>query len=149
MAQHDTVRALLQNKGSWVCSVAPETSVYEALELMADKDIGAVVVVSRGQLCGVFSERDYARKVILLGKSSKETSVQEIMSTPAITVAMEQTVDDCMQLMTSLRIRHLPVLDAGEVVGVMSIGDLVNWTMKRQQEEIQHLNNYVRGAYPA
>ena len=145
----DTVRSVLDKKGGWICWVTPETSVYEALELMAEHDIGALMVLSEGELCGVFSERDYARKVILLGKASKDTTVGEIMSSPAITVDPEGDVDDCMHLMTKYRIRHLPVVSGDTIEGMISIGDLVNWTIDRQGEEIQHLNHYIAGAYPA
>lgn len=149
MALGDTVRAILDQKGSWICWVTPETSVYEALEQMAAHDIGALLVMSEGDLCGVFSERDYARKVILLGKASKDTSVGEIMSSPAITVEPADDIDECMQVMTRHHIRHLPVVDGEIIVGMVSIGDLVNWTMQRQGEEIEHLNHYIAGAYPA
>jgi CBS domain-containing protein len=149
MALDDTVRAVLGKKGDRLWSVAPEASVYEALEMMAKFDVGALMVMSGGELCGVFSERDYARKVILLGKSSRETSVREIMTSPAVTVGPEQTINDCMQLMTSMRVRHLPVVDGRVLLGVVSIGDLVNWTMKRQEEQIEHLNRFIVGAYPA
>lgn len=148
MGLGDTVRAVLDQKGGWICSVAPETSVYEALETMAEHDIGAVLVVSQAELCGVFSERDYARKVILLGKASKDTTVGEIMSSPATTVEPHRNVDDCMRLMTKYRIRYLPVVDGDAIAGMLSIGDLVNWTIHRQEEEIQHLNHYIAGSYP-
>jgi len=144
----DTARAVLDQKGGWICSVAPEMSVYDALRLMADHDIGAVMVMQNGELCGVLSERDYARKVILLGKASKETQVGEIMTSPATTVKPGDSIDDCMQLMTRCRIRHLPVVDEGTIEGILSIGDLVNWTIQRQAEEIQHLNHYIAGSYP-
>ncbi len=149
MPSDDSVRSILDKKGGRLWSVAPETSVYHALELMSEHDVGALMVISGGKLQGVFSERDYARKVILLGKSSRDTTVREIMTSPAITVRPAQTVDECMQLMTGMRIRHLPVVDAGEVLGVVSIGDLVNWTIQSQQEEIQHLNHFIAGTYPA
>jgi CBS domain-containing protein len=149
MAFNDAIYAILERKGVWVHSVAPDATVYEALQLMSAKDIGALAVVSAGEILGVFSERDYARKVILSGKSSRETKVREIMSSPAITVEPDWTVDECMQLMTGKRIRHLPVVRGAAVVGMLSIGDLVNWTIQRQQEEIQHLNHYIVGSYPA
>jgi len=145
----DTVRAVLDIKGIGVCSVHPETPVYSALEIMADRDIGAVLVVEEDQLCGVFSERDYARKIILQGKASRETPVHEIMSEQPITVSPVQTVDDCMRLMTEYRVRYLPVVDDGAILGVLSIGDLVNWTIRRQEEEIHHLHHYIGGSYPA
>lgn len=149
MPVDDSVRSILDRKGSRLWSVTPETSVYHALELMSEHDVGALMVISGGKLQGVFSERDYARKVILLGKSSRETMVREIMTSPAISVTPEQTVDECMQLMSGMRIRHLPVVREGDVLGVVSIGDVVNWTIQRQQEEIRHLNHYIVGSYPA
>jgi signal-transduction protein with cAMP-binding, CBS, and nucleotidyltransferase domain len=149
MGMGDTVRAILDQKGGWICWVNFETSVYEALELMAGHDIGAVMVYSEGQLCGVFSERDYARKVILLGKASKDTTVGEIMSSPAITVDPNRKIEECMQLMMRQHIRHLPVVESDVVLGMISIGDLVNWTIQRQGEEIEHLNHYIAGVYPA
>jgi CBS domain-containing protein len=129
--------------------IAPETPVYEALESMARYDIGALLVISGAQLCGVFSERDYARKVILHGKGSRETPVGDIMTAPPVVARPDQTVDDCLHLMTKFRIRHLPVVDRGAIIGVLSIGDLVNWIIHRQEEEITQLNHYIAGSYPA
>ena len=149
MVLDDTVRAVLNHKGIGICAVAPETPVYSALEIMADRDIGAVLVVEDSQLCGIFSERDYARKVILHGKASKETPVHEIMTSHPVTVSPTQTVDDCMRFMTECRVRYLPVVDGAAVLGVVSIGDLVNWTIRRQEEEIHHLHHYIDGSYPA
>ncbi len=149
MGLGDTVRAVLDHKGGWVCYVTPETTVYDALEIMSEEDIGALMVISGSHLCGVFSERDYSRKVILLGKSSRDTEVSEIMTSPPITASPEQSVDDCLRAMSQYRIRHLPVLDEETVVGVLSIGDLVNWIIRRQEEGIVHLNHYIAGSYPA
>jgi CBS domain-containing protein len=149
MGLNDTVRAVLDHKGVGVCAVTPETPVYEALEIMADKDIGAVLVMDEADLCGIFSERDYARKVILQGKASRETTVGEIMTSPAIVATLDLSVDDCMRLMTDYRIRHLPVTGEDAVIGVLSIGDLVNWIIRRQEEEIHHLHHYIAGSYPA
>jgi len=149
MGLNDTVRAVLDHKGIGVCAVAPEMPVYQALELMADKDIGAVLVMDDADLCGVFSERDYARKVILQGKASRETTVCEIMTSPPIVATLDQSVDDCMRLMTDRHIRHLPVVSQEAVIGVLSIGDLVNWIIRRQEEEIHHLHHYIAGSYPA
>jgi CBS domain-containing protein len=149
MGLNDTVRAVLDHKGIGVCAVTPETPVYEALEIMADKDIGAVLVMEDADLCGIFSERDYARKVILQGKASRETTVGEIMTSPAIVATLDLSVDDCMRLMTDYRIRHLPVTGEDAVIGVLSIGDLVNWIIRRQEEEIHHLHHYIAGSYPA
>ncbi len=149
MGIKDSVRSVLENKGGSVHHVAPETPVYEALEIMARHDIGALLVISGAQLCGVFSERDYARKVILQGKASRDTPVGEIMSSPPILAHPGQTVDDCMHLMTEFRIRHLPVVHEGAVIGVLSIGDLVNWIIRSQEDEIAQLNHYIAGSYPA
>lgn len=149
MGLNDTVRAVLDHKGIGVCAVAPGMPVFEALEIMADKDIGALLVMEEAQLHGVFSERDYARKVILHGKSSKDTPVGEIISSPPIVAGLDQSVDDCLRLMTDFRVRHLPVVDQEAVIGVLSIGDLVNWIIRRQEEEIHHLQHYISGAYPA
>ena len=148
MPTNDSVRLVLDQKGGSVFHVAPETPVYEALEVMAQHDIGALLVISGAQLVGVFSERDYARKVILHGKASRDTPVGEIMSSPPIISHPEHTVGDCLRMMTDSHIRHLPVVDQGAVIGVLSIGDLVNWTIHRQQEEISHLNHYIEGSYP-
>jgi len=147
MEFEDTIRAVLDRKGGRIWYVAPETSVYEALEIMDREDIGALLVMSGHQLLGVFSERDYSRKVILKGKASKATRVGEIMSGTPV-VEPHRSVDECMRLMTEYRIRHLPVMEAEVVVGVVSIGDLVNWTIHRQEEQIQHLHHYIAGSYP-
>lgn len=138
-----TVSQLLQDKAGGVASVTPETTVFKALKLMAEKNIGALLVMSDGTLRGIMSERDYARKVILLGKSSHELKVSDIMSEDLVTVTPAQTVDDCMSLMTGRRIRHLPVLDDGKVVGVLSIGDLVKAVIEMQRETIQQLESYI------
>ena len=121
----DTVRLILKQKGQNVWHISPEACVYEAIEIMADKFVGALLVISEGKLVGVVSERDYARKVILQGKSSRQTQVKEIMTSPAIFVTPEQTVQDCMRIMTDKHIRHLPVVEDGKILGVVSIGDLV------------------------
>jgi CBS domain-containing protein len=144
----DTVRLLLKQKDPNVWSVSPDACVYEAIELMAGKYVGALLVISEGKLVGVVSERDYARKVILQGKSSKETRVKEIMTSPAIFVTPEQTVEDCMRIMTDKRIRHLPVVENEKVLGVISIGDLVKRVISAQQQTISHLHNYITNKYP-
>lgn len=138
-----TVSQLLQGKGGGVLSVTPESSVFTALKLMAEKNIGALLVMDGDVLRGIMSERDYARKVILLGKSSHELAVRDIMSDKVVSVTPKQTVDDCMALMTGRRIRHLPVLDNGRVVGVLSIGDLVKAVIEAQQQTIRELESYI------
>ncbi len=149
MKLHGTAGDILKHKGHSAWSLAPEASVYDAIELMADKHIGAVLILSGDQMVGLVSERDYARKVILKGRSSRETRVWEIMSTAIVSVGLQHTVDDCMKLMTEHRIRHLPVVDHDRLVGVVSIGDLVSWIMSAQDHTIEHLENYISGRYPA
>ncbi|HJT87787.1 MAG TPA: CBS domain-containing protein [Bryobacteraceae bacterium] len=145
-----TIASILNEKGDAVWSVTPESTVYEAIAVMADKSIGAVLVVRGEELVGILSERDYARKVILQGKSSKRTRVAEIMTTSLITVPPEATVDGCMRMMTHHRVRHLPVVDGRRgVVGVLSIGDLVKAVIADQAETIEQLNSYIGSRYPA
>ncbi|MFY9936382.1 MAG: CBS domain-containing protein [Silvibacterium sp.] len=140
-----TISAVMKRKTGEVWSVAPDASVYHAIEMMAEKQVGALLVIVRGELQGIISERDYARKVILKGRSSKETAVSEIMSSPVIFVSPQHTVGDCMRIITENRIRHLPVVQNGAVVGLISIGDLVNWIVTEQQETIRHLEAYISG----
>jgi CBS domain-containing protein len=129
--------------GSDVFAVTPDTTVFDALRLMADKDVGAVVVLSNGQLVGIFTERDYARKVVLVGKASKDLSVAEIMSTDVVTIDPNWTTDRCMALMDERRIRHLPVIDGGKVVGLVSIRAVVSAIVAEQKYTIQHLERYI------
>lgn len=143
-----TIGDILRHKGHDVWAVPPTATVYDAIAMMADRHVGALVVVSERRLVGIVSERDYARKVILEGKSSKETQVKEIMTTPVIFVAPWHTVEECMRIMTTNRIRHLPVTEDENVVGVVSIGDLVKWITTAQEETIHHLENYITGKYP-
>lgn len=141
-----TVRQVLQSKpsgGAVVHAVSPATSVLDAIKLMAEKGIGALVVLDQAHLVGMISERDYARKIILHGRSSLDTAVSEIMTQKVITVRSEQTVDDCMALMTRHRIRHLPVLDAGKLAGMLSIGDLVKEVIADREETIKQLESYI------
>lgn len=144
----EPVRSILKQKGNAVYSLPPEASVLEAVALMSEKGAGAIAVMRDGRLEGMISERDYARKVVLCGRSSDRTSIGEIMSSPVITVAPEEPVGECLRLMSGRRIRHLPVVEAGRVLGVVSIGDLVKWIVAMQEEKIQHLESFIAGAYP-
>jgi CBS domain-containing protein len=146
----EPVRSLLRMKGrNQVWSITPDETVYRAIEIMSERQIGCLVVLIGGQLAGIVSERDYARKVILMGRSSQQTKVREIMTTPALFVTPEKTVCESMRIMTDRRVRHLPVLEGDHVVGMLSIGDLVNWVITSQQQTIKHLHNYIAGNYPA
>jgi len=138
-----TVKHLLEGKGSQIYSVEPEDPVREAIEVMADKHVGALLVMRGAELLGIVSERDYARKVILLGRSAEETPVWQIMSSPVLTVSPQDTVSHCMQLVTERRVRHLPVVSEGLVVGVISIGDLVKAVIEEQQQQIESLERYI------
>ena len=144
-----SIASILSRKGGEIWSVKPEATVYEAIALMAEKGVGAMLVVSGGELVGIFSERDYARKVILLGRSSKETLVRDIMTSKVITATPEHTVDECMRIVTHNHIRHLPVMEAGKLVGIVSIGDLVNAIIDSQAHTIDQLHTYISGSYPA
>lgn len=148
MKLNDSVELILKRKGFQVHSIAPDVTVYEAVQKMADKDIGALVVIDGTEVVGVFSERDYARKVILKDRSSRDMKVNEIMSTPVVTVTPKTTVDECMHCMTTKRCRHLPVVEGETVVGLVSIGDLVNWIMSVQDFAIHQLEDYITGKYP-
>lgn len=149
MEIHGTVRDILQGKGGAVHVTTPEATVYEAIGLMGEKNIGALIVVEDGAVVGVLSERDYSRKVVLQGRTSRDTRVGEILSRPAITVRRRDSIEKCMQLMTSHRIRHLPVVDeANRPLGIVSMGDLVNWVMQSQHHTIQQLQGYISGEYP-
>jgi CBS domain-containing protein len=139
------VRQLLAGKGHDVWSIDAEEPVLEAIQIMADRRVGALPVLRGGELAGIISERDYARKVILLGRSSAETPVSQIMSAPAITVTLEETVQRCMEIMTERRIRHLPVVDGGRMVGMISIGDCVRAVIEDQTETIQQLERFISG----
>lgn len=145
----DTVGSILRRKSREIWSVPPQASVYDAIALMAEKSIGAVLVIANQDLVGIVSERDYARKVILQGRSSRETTVEEIMTRDLITVGPEHTIDECMRIVTHSRIRHLPVLDRGKLVGMVSIGDLVNAVIADQAHTIVQLHTYIGGNYPA
>jgi CBS domain-containing protein len=137
------VKHLLEDKGGAIHAIEPDKPVLEAIRLMADKYIGALLVMKGSQLLGIVSERDYARKVILKGRSSAETPVREIMSASVLTVAPGDSVNHCMKLMTDRRVRHLPVVDAGRVLGVVSIGDLVKAVIEDQAQELEHMQRYI------
>ena len=139
------VRDILQEKGREIWRVSPQTTVFDALKLMADRNIGALLVLEGEKLAGIFSERDYARKVILKGKASKDTAVAEIMTAVVVTVGPSQTVEECMELMTANRIRHLPVVDGNDLAGVISIGDVVKAIISDREFTIKQLENYITG----
>ena len=140
-----TVRNLLQKKGNAVFSVTPDSSVYDALEYLEEKNLGCLVVIENETLIGVFTERDYARKVILKGRSSKETFIKDIMSSRPIFVDCDTSIDDCMELMTDKFIRHLPVLENGKMVGLVSIGDIVKYIIDEKNFIIENLEHYITG----
>ena len=141
------ISGILNQKGREIFSVPSDTTVFDAISLLAEKNVGALLVVDDEKLVGMVSERDYTRKVVLRGKRSRETSVAEIMSTDLKVVNPSEAVQDCLRLMTDKRIRHLPVLDGDKVVGVISIGDLVKWVINCQSAAIAHLENYISGGY--
>ena len=144
-----SVGAILAHKGPVVWSIAPDATVFEAIELMADKNVGALPVVENGGLVGIISERDYTRKVILKGKSSKETPVKDIMTLELVTAHPGDSVSQCMHVMTDKRVRHLPVLEGTKMVGLISIGDLVRRIISAQTATIDNLEKYITGDYPA
>lgn len=143
-----TVSGILANKGQQVWTISPEATVYEAIRVMAEKNIGALLVVRDGKPVGMISERDYARKIVLQGRTSRDTRVAEILSSHLISATPQTSVAECMRLMTEHRIRHLPVIEGNKVVGIVSIGDLVNWIISTQSSVIQQLTNYISGQYP-
>ncbi len=143
-----TINEILHRKGSDVWSISPEATVFEAIELMADKNIGSLLVIENGKLAGIITERDYTRKVAIKGRSSKQTAVREILSDEVVHITPAHTVEHCMRLMTEHHIRHLPVVEGEAILGVVSIGDLVNWTISAQSTTISQLETYIAG-YPA
>lgn len=147
MTTDGTIREILAHKGGATWTISPDTTVFEAIQLMADKNIGALLVTKNDKLAGIISERDYTRKVALRGRNSKGTRVQEILSGSVVSVTPEYTVDQCLRLMTEHRVRHLPVLEGQRIVGVISIGDLVNWVISAQNSTIHQLETYITG-YP-
>lgn len=139
------VKDILRVKGNTILSVAPDTIIFDALYLMGEKNVGALLVMENKKLVGIFSERDYARKIILKGRTSLDTQVSEIMTEEVITVCPEETIGECMMLMSQRRIRHLPVLQSNEVVGVISIGDVVKYIIEEQELVIEHFKLYISG----
>ena len=149
MEINGTVRDILQNKGGVIWTTTPQNTVYEAIGLMGEKNIGALIAVEDGEVVGVLSERDYSRKVVLQGRTSRDTLVGEILTRPAITVRRKDSIAKCMELMTSRRIRHLPVVtEDNRPIGLISMGDIVNWVMQSQHQTIQQLQGYISGEYP-
>jgi len=144
-----TLAELLGHKGGAVYAIEPGATVFDAIQMMADRSVGALLVMQDGVLKGILSERDYTRKVILAGRSSRDTRVEEIMTAELVTASSNQTVEEAMKLMTEARVRHLPVMEGGKVAGVVSIGDLVKWIISAQEETIAQLSSYIHGSYPA
>ena len=142
-----TIAQLLNTKGNQIWSVEPKATIFEALEIMSEKEIGALLVMVDGKLTGIFSERDYARKVILKGKSSKETQVGELMTKKVFYMDPQKTINDCMAMMTAKRIRHVPVIKDNQVMGIVTIGDVVNQIISEQEVTINHLENYITGSH--
>ncbi len=143
------ISSLLHHKGSNVWHIAPEATVFDAIKLMADKNIGALPVMSRDLLVGIFTERDYTRKIALMGKTSKDTRVQDVLSGAVICVTPSDSVEECMRLMTEHRIRHLPVMEGRKLLGIISIGDLVNWIISAQNSAIEQMEQYIAGSVAA
>jgi len=149
MKTTETIDLVLKQKAfNKILPISPEQTVREALSLMAEHDVGALMVMSGSKLVGILSERDYARKCILLGHDSISTKVRDIMTSPVVSVTTRHTVDDCMNLMTDRHFRHLPVLEGDKVIGIVSIGDMVKWVISGQEHTIQALQGYITGAYP-
>ena len=142
-----TIAQLLNTKGDQIWSIEPKATIFEALEIMSEKEIGALLVMEDGKLTVIFSERDYARKVILKGKSSKETLVEELMTKKVFYIDSQNTINDCMAMMTAKRIRHVPVIEDNQVVGIVTIGDVVNQIISEQEVTINHLENYITGSH--
>ena len=144
-----TVRELLKAKGNEIWSIVPQATVYEALQVMSEKDVGALLVLEKGNMVGIFSERDYARKVILKGRFSRETTIGDLMTPDVLYIEPQSTIEDCMALMTANHVRHLPVLENGRLIGVVSIGDVVRQIISEQEFTIEQLGKYITGGYSA
>jgi CBS domain-containing protein len=145
MNPYGTISEILNHKGNQVWSISPDETVFDAIELMAEKNIGALLVIESSRLVGILTERDYTRKVALKGRSSKETAVREILTGNPVHVTPDHTIEDCMRLMTEHRVRHLPILESNRILGVVSIGDLVNWIITAQSSTIHQLQTYISG----
>ena len=145
MIPHGTINDILQHKGSAAWTIRPDATVFEAIQVMAEKNIGALLVTDNDKLVGIISERDYTRKVVLKGKTSKQLKVREILSEKVLYVSPNHNIEECLRLMTDHRVRHLPVLDGGKIAGVVSIGDLVNWVISTQGTTIHQLETYITG----
>jgi CBS domain-containing protein len=148
MIPSGTINEILEHKGTAVWTVPPDATVFEAIQMMSDKNVGALLVTEHGRLIGIISERDYTRKVALKGKSSKELKVREIIPERVLSVTRNHSIEECMRMMTENRVRHLPVLEGQELIGIISIGDLVNWIITAQSTTIRQLETYISG-YPA
>jgi len=148
MQLNDPVGSILRRKSGEIWTITPHSSVYEAMAIMSDRNIGALAVMEGDLLVGIIAERDYARKIVLKGKASRETEVAEIMQSP-VTVTPRHTVDECMSLMTRERVRYLAVMEDSRMAGLISIGDLVNWIISSHEDTIKHLHSYIAGSYPA
>ena len=149
MNPNGTINEILSHKGAQVWSISPEATVFDAIQMMADKNIGALLVTQADRLVGILTERDYTRKVALKGKSSKQTAVKEILSGQVVHVTPDHTVEECMRLMTQNRIRHLPVVEGKNLMGIISIGDLVNWIINSQNAAIEQMEQYIAGGITA
>ena len=145
MIESGTINDILQSKGATVLTVSPDTTVYAAIQLMADKNVGSLLVTDGDKLMGIMSERDYTRKVVLKGRSSRDTAVKAILSENVVCISPTDTIEDGLRLMTDHRVRHLPVVDGSKIVGVVSIGDLVNWVISAQRSTIHQLESYISG----
>ena len=149
MRTNHPISSVLHQKTSALWTIAPEATVFEAIQLMADHNIGALLVMSEHRLHGIFTERDYTRKVALYGKTSRDTRLRDVVSEKPLTVSPDDTVEDCMRLMTDNRVRHLPVVEGVNVIGIISIGDLVNWIISTQNAAIEQMEQYIAGGVPA